>query len=113
MTKRLLILDSRGSSGPDRARSRGEALEQMAINEYDAIELRTSVPGRDEYGLIPYLAATWPAYLQQLTLRTVTPGSPAAEWSHEQSRFILARRPPRAARRRSEVEVSAARAVAR
>ena len=95
MPSRLLIVDSRGNSGRDRARSRSEALQQLTAREYDTIELRTSLPGRDEYDLVAYLAATWPDVLQKLTLRTVTPGRASAQWDHAAARFVLTAPPPR------------------
>ena len=85
---RSLIVDSRGAAGPDRARSRAEALQQMTANEYDAIELHTAAPGVDEYGLMTYLAATWPTFLQHVAVRTVTGGRTSAEWNHATSSFV-------------------------
>jgi hypothetical protein len=86
-------------SGRDRACSRSEALQQITANEYDTILLYTNAPGRDDYGLVTYLAATWPAFLQHLSVRTITPGRASAEWSHHAGRFVtvpprLAPRPP-------------------
>ena len=93
MPSRSLVVDSRGVSGPDRASSRSEALRQITLNEYDAIDLYTRTPGRDEYELVAYLAATWPDFLQRLTIRTITPGRPAFVWNHDAARFVAA--PPR------------------
>ncbi|HET7434623.1 MAG TPA: hypothetical protein VFN10_07930 [Thermoanaerobaculia bacterium] len=110
MPPRLLIVDSRGRAGRDRARSRGEALQQLAENEYDAIELHTTAPGRDDYGLVAYLAATWPQFLQQVTLRTITRGRASAEWHHESARFIIIAPSVRTDVQRREREQAAAEA---
>jgi hypothetical protein len=90
MPPRSLIVDSRGVSGRDRARSRSEALHQLTLNEYDTIELYTRTPGRDDYDLITYLAATWPTFLQRVTVRTITAGRPSSLWNQEAARFVLA-----------------------
>jgi hypothetical protein len=99
MAPRSLIVDSRGPSGRDRVRSRGEALQRLTADEYDTIELHTAKPGRDDYELVAYLAGTWPAFLQRVTVRTITRGRTSAEWSHETGRFVLT--PAQFVRRRS------------
>ena len=93
-SSRTLIVDSRGPSGAHRARSRREALQCMNANEYDSILLHTETPGRDEYGLISYLAATWPSFLQHLTIRTVTRGARSYQWNHDAACFDLLATPP-------------------
>jgi hypothetical protein len=105
MSPRSLIVDSRGPSGRDRVRSRGEALQQLAADEYDAIDLYTSRPGRDDYQLVEYLAGTWPAFLHRVTVRTITRGRPSATWSHESSSFVLTA-PARLPARRRRIDES-------
>jgi CheY-like chemotaxis protein len=78
-----LIVDSRGPSGAHRARSRGEALERITANVYDSIVLHTEMAGRDEYDLISYLAATWPVFLRQLAIHTMTASGSSCQWNHE------------------------------
>ena len=107
MPERSLVVDSRGVSGLHRVRSRSEALQQLTVEEYDTIELYTSRPGIDEYGLVAYLAGTWPTFLQRLTIRTTTPGRPASQWNHEQARFIVAVPPDRRRQRRRKRSQSA------
>jgi hypothetical protein len=84
-----LVIDRRGVSGPHRARSRSEALHLITSNEYDRIELHTKVAGRDDYGVVEYLAATWPAFLQRVSICTVRDGRVTAEWDHASSKFVL------------------------
>jgi hypothetical protein len=97
MLQRSLTVARDGIAGPDRVRSRGEALQRLTADEYDTIELYTKEAGRDEYDLVAYLAGTWPAFLERLTVRTITRGRVSAEWDHQSARFVLA--PPRIARR--------------
>jgi hypothetical protein len=101
MPQRSLIVDRTGVSGPDRARSRSEALRLLTDNEYDLIELRTKRPGVDEYGLVEYLSGTWPLVLQHITVRTATPRRPSAEWNREAGKFVVIATPP--ARRRQRL----------
>jgi hypothetical protein len=99
MPARSLIVDSRGPSERDRVRSRSEALQRLTAARYDTIELHTTTPGRDDYELVAYLSGIWPAYLQHVTVRTITQGRTSAEWNHATGRFVLA--PPRPRRSRS------------
>jgi len=84
---RTLFIDSRAPARQDCARSRGEALERLAAGEYDTIVLHTATAGLDEYDLVAYLAATWPLFLRQVTIRTVTPGADAWQWNHQKACF--------------------------
>jgi hypothetical protein len=89
-------------------------LHQLTLDEYDSIDLYTRTPGRDDYDLITYLAATWPSVLQRVTVRTITPGRPSSVWSQEAARFVIAAptaiRPP--SRRRPAHEQSEMRSAA-
>jgi len=84
---RTLIIDSRGPAGPDRARSRSEALQLMTATEYDTIVLHTVTGGRDDYDLVVYLAGTWPSFLRHINIRTITPGYPSYQWNHDTASF--------------------------
>ena len=97
-TSRTLLIDSRTPAGQHCARSRGEALERLTAGEYDTILLHTATAGRDEYDFVAYLAATWPLFLQHVTIRTVTPGADSYEWNHQNACFDRLRSPSRRAR---------------
>jgi CheY-like chemotaxis protein len=89
MPLRILTVDSRGPAGPDRARSRDEALQQITENDYDLIELHTARPGLDDYGLVKYLRGTWPGFLDRVAVRTMTPGRASSEWNDAAKHFIV------------------------
>ena len=72
-----------------------EALQRMTACEYGGIDLYTSRAGQDDYGLVAYLAATWPAWLRQITVRTIHNGTCSATWDHDAQRFVLERPQPR------------------
>jgi hypothetical protein len=62
----------------DRARTLEEALTLIITGEYDTVVLHTRTPGRDDYGLIDYLAGTWPDFLRTLTVLCVSEREPAS-----------------------------------
>ncbi|HEX8407999.1 MAG TPA: hypothetical protein VF883_03985 [Thermoanaerobaculia bacterium] len=111
-SSRTLVIDSRGPAGQDRARSRSEALQLLTAAEYDSLVLQTEIAGRDEYDLIAYLTATWPSFLQTITIRTVTPGRPSYQWNHGTAAFHVLPRSPRLRERAHRSQRAAAPTVA-
>jgi hypothetical protein len=95
---RTLVIDGRASAAKDRVPSRREALRSLAANEYDTIVLHTEIPGRDDYDLVSYLAATWPTLLHQLTIRTMTPGHRSYQWNPAKACFEAVPGSPRRTR---------------
>lgn len=84
--RRTLYVDRDAIPSRDRARSLEEALSRLVAEEYDTIVLHTRTPGCDDYGLVAYLAGTWPQFLRAITLRSVCGGT-SHVWNLAADRF--------------------------
>jgi L-lactate utilization protein LutC len=63
------------------AASLEEVVTRLLAEEFDAIVLHRYGTTWDEYGVTAYLAGTWPQYLHQIALKSVTTDGRSATWN--------------------------------
>lgn len=69
------------------ATSLEEAVVRLMSDEYDAIVLHRHSAEWDEYGVVAWLAGTWPQFLRAITARSVSTDGQTAVWNAATGRF--------------------------
>jgi hypothetical protein len=86
---KTLLVDPRGETSEYRARSLEDAVAQLIGGEYDTVILYNAA-GRDELGLVEYLAGTWPSFLHSLVVKSVSPDGTYV-WERRSGHFVRER----------------------
>jgi hypothetical protein len=79
-TSRTLHVD-RAAQPRGNAASLHDVLARLLTDEIDVIVLHRYGTEWDEYGVISYLAATWPLYLSEIQVRSISADGDCAIWN--------------------------------
>jgi hypothetical protein len=82
--RRTLHVDRRQRGG---AASLKEVIAHLLTGEVGIIVLHRHGNDWDEYGVVSYLAGTWPQYLNQIEIRSISGSGLCAIWNEATGRF--------------------------
>lgn len=83
---RTLHVD-RNASGRGHAASLEEVVARLLSDDYRTIVLHCDAAADDEYGVVAYLAGTWPQFLRTITVRSIARDGACATWNAVSGKF--------------------------